>query len=86
MERPALPAIPSDLTERERLKPLTAEDTGQLVAINRGVLAELYERLAEAVGAIERGNLRAAGVKRWFRCVDEIWQTGKPQAGCGRKP
>jgi len=82
MERPVLPAIPTDLTKRERLKPLTAEDSGQPVAIDRGVLTELYERLAEAVGAVERGNLRAAGVERWSRCVDAIWRTGTAPAGC----
>lgn len=82
MERPVLPAIPTDLTKRERLKPLTAEDSGQPVAIDRGVLTELYERLAEAIGAVERGNLRAAGVERWSRCIDAIWQTGKAPATC----
>jgi len=82
MERPALPSIPTDLTKRERLKPLTAEDSGQLVAIDRGVLAELYERLAEAIGAVERGNLRAGRVEQWWRCVDAIWQSGRTLPGC----
>lgn len=76
IERPVLPTVPADLVARERLKPLTGDASGARVSIDRGVLAELYTRLAEAIGAVERGNLRAAGVERWAGCVDTIWQTG----------
>lgn len=81
-----LPQVPSDLVKRERLKPLAAVPTGRDVAIDGGLLEELYTRLAEAIGAVERGNLRAGGVERWARCVDRIWQTGKAGKGCGTQP
>lgn len=59
MERPELPTRPAELARTETLKPLTAEPrAGDEVQISRTVLAELYERAAEAIGAVERLNAR----------------------------
>ncbi|MCC2978817.1 hypothetical protein [Sphingomonas sp. IC4-52] len=55
---------------------------GDDVTISRSVLEEVYERLAEAVGAVERGNNRIIGNDRYWTCVEAIWQTGKTQVGC----
>lgn len=82
-ERPTLPVLPTELVRPERVKPLDGMTSGQPVTIDRGVLTELYERLAETTAAIERGNNRAGGVKRWWTCVDAIWRTGKTPAECG---
>jgi hypothetical protein len=83
-ERPELPARPTDLTRTERLKPLTATPrAGDEVAISRGVLEELYTRLGEAIGAVERGNNRIVGNGRLWACTDAIWRTGKAPEGCG---
>lgn len=82
-ERPELPPRPSDLARTERLKPLTATPRpGDEVTISRNVLEEVYERLGEAIGAIERGNNRINGWERLWGCTDVIWRTGKPPAGC----
>ena len=82
-ERPALPARPTELARTERLKPLTATPrAGDEVTISRNVLEEVYERLAEAIGAVERGNNRITGNERYWTCVDAIWRTGKTPDGC----
>lgn len=82
-ERPELPARPSDLARTERLKPLTATPrAGDEVTISRNVLEELYERLAEAIGAVERGNNRIVGWERLWGCTDVIWRMGKLPEGC----
>ena len=81
-ERPTLPTLPPELTRVERLKPLSAKPAGEPVTIDKGVLAEVYERLAEAIGAVWRGNTRAAAVKLERRCTSAILSTGTAPAGC----
>jgi len=81
-ERPKLPTLPADLTKAERLQPLSAKPTGELVTIDKGLLSELYERLAEAIAAIARGNTRAAAVKLERHCVSAILSTGVTPPGC----
>ncbi|MEE9468423.1 MAG: hypothetical protein V3V60_08905 [Sphingomonas aquatilis] len=46
------------------------------------MLTEIVTRLAEAVGAVERGNVRAGGVIRERRCVSGLLATGAPPPGC----
>ncbi|RMB55440.1 hypothetical protein C8J44_0683 [Sphingomonas sp. PP-CE-3A-406] len=74
--------LPAELTRTERLKPLAAKPTGELVTIDKGILAEVYERLAEAIGAVWRGNTRAAAVKLERRCASAILSTGAAPADC----
>lgn len=82
-ERPELPVRPIDLTRTETLKELTAEPRpGDEVAISRAVLAELYTRLGEAIGAVERGNNRINGNNRLWGCVDFAFRTGKAGDNC----
>lgn len=81
-ERPTLPALPTELVKPERVKPLDGVANGRTVSIDQGVLVELYDRLAETTAAIERGNNRAAGVKRLWGCVEAIWTTGKTPEAC----
>ena len=82
-ERPALPTRPTDLTRTERLKPLTATPrAGDDVTISRSLLEEVYERLAEAVGAVERGNNRIKGNNRLWACTDAVWRTGDTPPDC----
>lgn len=82
-ERPELPARPIDLTRTETLKPLAAvPEAGDDVKISRNVLAELYTRLGESIGAVERGNNRISGNNRLWVCVDLVFRTGKPGEGC----
>lgn len=81
-ERPKLPTLPADLTRAERLQPLSAKPTGELVTIDKGILTELYERLAEAIAAVLRANTRAAAVKLERRCTTAILSTGTAPADC----
>lgn len=82
-ERPDLPARPIDLTRTEAIKPLVAEpEPGDDVKISRNVLEELYTRLGEAIGAIERGNNRISGNNRLWRCVSQVFKTGKAGSAC----
>jgi hypothetical protein len=81
-DRPKLPTLNPELVKSEHLAPLTAKPTGVLVTIDKGVLAELYDRLAEAVGAVTRANNRVAGVKKERRCIAAIFATGTAPAGC----
>lgn len=65
------------------MRPLTAAPrVGDEVAISRNVLEELYERLAEAIGAVERGNNRITGNNRLWVCTDVIWRSGKATEDC----
>ncbi|WP_277982261.1 hypothetical protein [Sphingomonas faeni] len=66
----------------ERLTPLSAKPTGEPVTIDKGILTEVYERLAEAVGAVWRGNTRAAAVKLERRCTLAILSIGRAPADC----
>ncbi|MEE8610043.1 MAG: hypothetical protein V3S99_04765 [Sphingomonas aquatilis] len=52
------------------------------MTIDVAVLTEIVTRLAEAVGAVERGNVRAGGVIRERRCVSGLLATGAPPPGC----
>ncbi len=52
------------------------------MTIDRGILTELYERLAEAIGAVLRANTRAAAVKLERRCTAAILSTGTAPADC----
>lgn len=77
-----MPALPNELTKRERLKPLGAPPSGKEVKIDAGILEEVYTRLGEAVGAVERGNARAAGTETFWKCITSIWETGKAPSIC----
>ncbi len=77
-----LPTLPPELTKTERLTPLTGRPSGETVTIDKGVLTELYERFAEAVGAVWRGNTRAGAVKLERRCTRAIMSTGSAPADC----
>ena len=81
-ERPALPPLAADLTRTEQLTPLTAKPTGEVVTIDRGILAEIVERFAEAIGAVERGNARAVAVALERRCIAAVIATGVAPAEC----
>lgn len=85
-ERATLPALPPELVKAERLSPIAGKPSGELVSIDKGVLSELYERFGAAIGAVERGNNRAAGVKTLWRCVDAIMRTGVTPAACASPP
>ena len=84
IERPALAPLPAELTRTERLTPLTAKPSGEVVTIDRGIFAELVERFAEAIGAVERGNARAVGVRLERRCTAAILSKGSAPADCPR--
>lgn len=78
-----MPARPTDLTRTERLKPLTAVPrAGDKVEISGTVLEEIYQRLVEAIGAVERGNNRITGNNRLWACTDAIWRSGKATEDC----
>ncbi|MEG3167497.1 hypothetical protein U1737_04735 [Sphingomonas sp. LB3N6] len=77
-----LPTLPPELTRSERLKPLSAKPTGELVTIDKNVLTELYERLAETIAAVWRGNTRAAAVALERHCTTAIISSGTVPAAC----
>lgn len=81
-ERPKLPPLADELTRTEKLAPLTARPSGDLVTIDRNILAELLERFAEAIGAVERGNTRAVAVAQERRCTAAIFSRGAAPADC----
>lgn len=81
-ERPTLPTLPPALTRTERLAPLAAASSGEPVTIDRAQLGELAERLAEAVAAVERGNLRVEAFARLWACTDAAFRTGATPAAC----
>jgi hypothetical protein len=81
-ERPTIPTLPAELVKTEHLAPLAGKPSGEQVSIDKGVLAELVERTAQAIGAVERGNRRAAGVKALWSCVDNIMRTGMTPGAC----
>jgi len=81
-----MPTLPEELVKTERLVPIAGKPSGELVSIDKGVLAEIAERLAQAAGAIERGNNRAGGVRKLWTCVDTIMRTGVTPAGCTTAP
>lgn len=78
-----MPQRANELSLTERLQPLRARATaGDDVAISRTVLEELYDRLNDAVGAVEKLNTRIAANTRLWACTDAIFKTGKAPAGC----
>lgn len=81
-----MPRLPEELIKTERLAPIAGKPSGELVSIDKGVLVEFVERFAQAVGAIERGNNRAGGVRKLWTCVDVIMRTGVTPAGCATVP
>jgi hypothetical protein len=85
-ERPTLPTLNPELVRTERVAPLVAKPSGVLVSIDKAELDELYGQHAALIGAITRANNRAAGVKKWRRCVAAIFETGKPGPDCPAAP
>ncbi len=81
-ERPKLPKLAEGLTRTETIKPLTAPQTGELVSVPKAFFDEVIERLAEAVAAVGRGNVRAVAVRHERTCLDTILSTGTAPAGC----
>ena len=81
-ERPAVPTLPSELTKTERLRSIKAVPTGELVTIDKGVLGELYEWIADAAGAVARLNTRMVGVVKERHCTTAIMETGTAPADC----
>ena len=56
------------------------------MTIDKGILLEIYERLAEAIAAVARGNIRAVGVRLERDCTAAVLATGAPGPGCPAKP
>ncbi|MEG3177065.1 hypothetical protein U1872_12555 [Sphingomonas sp. RB3P16] len=78
-----MPQRAAELAQTERLEPLGARAApGDDVAISGAVLEELYDRLGEAVGAVEKLNTRIVANTRLWVCTDAIFKTGKAPAGC----
>ncbi|MFZ3485181.1 hypothetical protein [Sphingomonas sp. 3-13AW] len=55
------------------------------MTIDKGILAELVERFAEAVAAVSRLNARIVAGRTERRCIEAIWQTGVAPADCPRE-
>jgi hypothetical protein len=83
-ERARLPAQSAELTRTETLKPLSAAPSGELMTIDKGIFAELVERLAEAAAAVARLNSRVVASRTERRCIEAIWQAGVAPADCPR--
>lgn len=81
-ERPTLPTLAPELTRTERLAPIAATPSGELVTIDRGILAAIVEGFAAAIGAVERGNSRAGAVRQERRCTAAIMATGVGPSDC----
>ncbi len=81
-DRPQLPKLAADLTRTERLAPIAAEPTGELVTIDRGVLAGITTAAAEAIGAVERLNTRIGGIIQERACTAAVFASGVAPAGC----
>jgi hypothetical protein len=52
------------------------------VAVDKGFLGTILDRLAEAIGAVARGNDRAGGVLLERACTKALLETGKAPADC----
>ncbi|WP_409788239.1 hypothetical protein [Sphingomonas pseudosanguinis] len=52
------------------------------MTIDRSFLAELVERFAQAIGAVERGNQRAIAADQERECQRAILATGTAPKGC----
>lgn len=64
--------------------PIAAKPTGELVTIDRGVLADLVATAAAATGAVERLNTRIGGIVQERACTAALFATGAAPAGCPR--
>ncbi len=64
------------------MRPLTAKSTGDLVSVDKGFLAELLDRFAEAIAAVGRLNRRLVAVRQERGCTDAILRTGALPANC----
>ena len=83
-ERPKLPILAPELTRTEHLMPLSGKMSGELVTVDKGWLGEVVERFAEAIGAVERGNTRAAAVRKERTCAASVLETGVAAPGCAQ--
>lgn len=81
-ERPTLPTPNPELLKAERLKPLGHPETGVMVQVDQGWLRASQDLLAAAIGAIERGNNRAAGNRLYLYCVKAVFATGVLPKDC----
>lgn len=81
-ERPTLPKLSAELTRTERLAPIAVAPTGDLVAIDRGVLTGITTAAAEAIGAVERLNRRMGGIIQERVCIAAVFATGVTPAKC----
>ncbi|USI71601.1 hypothetical protein [Sphingomonas morindae] len=52
------------------------------MTIDRAVLAEITDRLAEAAGAIERLNGHVLAIARAYSCTATALSSGKSASGC----
>ncbi|WP_167345385.1 hypothetical protein [Sphingomonas yabuuchiae] len=52
------------------------------MTIDQAIFLEIVERLAEAIGAVERGNGRAVAVAHERECLRAIFSTGATPKGC----
>ena len=77
-----MPALPPELVKTEHLAPIAAKPAGELVSIDKGVLDELLERFAQAIGAVERLNARMIAVRQERLCTAAILLTGIAPRGC----
>lgn len=77
-----MPTRSPELTKAERLRPIGKPETGVMQSVDAGWLAAVSNRLAEAIGAVTRGNIRAAGNKAANRCVKAVFETGITPASC----
>ncbi|WP_164521259.1 hypothetical protein [Sphingomonas sp. ABOLF] len=55
------------------------------MTIDKGIFAELVERLAEAAAAVARLNSRIVAGRTERQCLEAIWQTGSAPANCPRE-
>jgi hypothetical protein len=81
-ERPRLPTLSADLTRTEHLTKMPNKPTGELVTIDRGILAEFVTFAAETIGAVERLNARMGGIIQERACTAAVFETGVAPAGC----
>lgn len=71
MDRPSIPAPPTELKTTETLTPITTGD-----------LSDYAQRNAEAAGAVARLNTRINGWRTWAYCVTQIVATGSAPDAC----
>lgn len=83
-ERPKLPGLSAELTQTERLEPISVKPTGEVVTIDRGILSAITTTAAAAIGAVERLNTRIGGLLLERRCAAAAIETGAMPTGCPR--